>query len=120
MTVHIHTSTSQALLALFSSTDSGTPIPLTTVGRGAPIIVFCGDRETSLWLLDNVFFFADARPVEFRSVAELTRGEAGVRVRTAMGRTSSVVLVRCGCGSPGEHGVKEDGGEGDEGERSSR
>jgi hypothetical protein len=49
-------------------------------------------------------------------VADLARGEASVRVRTATGRTCSVVLMRCGSGSPGEHGGEEDGGEGDEGE----
>jgi hypothetical protein len=70
---------------------------------------------TSLWLFDEGFF-ADGRPAEFWSVADLARGEAGVRVRTATGRTCSVVLMRCGSGSPVEHDVEEDGRGGDEGE----
>jgi hypothetical protein len=56
MKVHTPTSAPQALLALLSSTDSGTPIPLMTVERGTPIIALCGVRETSLWLLDDGFF----------------------------------------------------------------
>ena len=61
---------------------------LTTVERGV--------RETSLWFFDGpgAGILADARPAEFWALADLMRGEAGVRVRTATGRTCSVVLTR--------------------------
>jgi hypothetical protein len=118
MTVHASTSaasqvtsTRDALLALLSSTISDVLVPLTTVERGAQlagITAFRGVRETLLWFFDRAGILADGRPAEFWSVADLARGEAGVRVRTATGRTCSVVLMR-----RGEHDGGGDGG-GDE------
>ena len=109
MTVHASTSAStsssasntrEAIIALLSPTISETPINLTTVERGAPlagITAFRGVRETSLWFFDDgasAGILADGRPAEFWAVADLAQGEAGVRVRTATGRTCSVVLMR--------------------------
>ena len=106
------TSTRDALLALLSSTISNILVPLTTVERGAQlagITAFRGVRETSLWFFDRAGILADGRPAEFWSVADLARGEAGVRVRTATGRTCSVVLMR-----RGERDGDGDGGEDEE------
>ena len=120
MTVHTPTSASQAtttrdaLLALLTSTISDIPVPLTTVERGAQlagITAFRGVRETSLWFFDGAGILADGRPAEFWAVADLARGEAGVRVRTATGRTCSVVLMR-----RSEHDGEEGEDEGEEGE----
>jgi len=74
-------------------------VTLTTVERAGPvagITAFRGVRETSLWFFDGAGagILADARPAEFWALADLARGEAGVRVRTATGRTCSVVLTR--------------------------
>ena len=84
-------STREAFLALLA------PITLLkTVERGtllAGITAFRGVRETSLWFFD-AGILADARPAEFWALADLARGEAGVRVRTATGRTCSAVLMR--------------------------
>ncbi|KAI0255662.1 hypothetical protein BJV78DRAFT_691984 [Lactifluus subvellereus] len=113
MTVHPSTSTStpasssrppssarEAFLALLSSAPiaghRGGVARLTTVERGTPlagITAFRGVRETSLWFFD-AGILADARPAEFWALADLARGEAGVRVRTATGRTCSVILTR--------------------------
>ena len=109
-------STREAILALLSSTISETPIALATVERGAPlagITAFRGVRETSLWFFDDgagAGILADGRPAEFWAVADLAPGEAGVRVRTATGRTCSVVLTRRA--DPGE----EDDDDEEEGE----
>ena len=135
MTVHAPTSTStststtqvtsprEAIFTLLSSTISGTPTPvaLTTVERGAPlagITAFRGVRETSLWLFDayganaaGAGILADARPAEFWALEDLARGEAGVRVRTATGRTCSVVFMRR---RSGDDGTAEGDGEEDE------
>ena len=128
MTVHAHTPTSssssssarEAFFTLLAPTISGTPVALTTVERGASlagITAFRGVRETSLWFFDDddddrgnarAGVLADGRPAEFWALEDLARGEAGVRVRTATGRTCSVVLMR-------RSGGEEDGG-GEEGE----
>jgi hypothetical protein len=117
------TSPREALLTLLTSAISGTPVTLTTAERGAPlagITAFRGVRETSLWFFDGVGagILADARPAEFWAVADLARGEAGVRVRTATGRTCSVVLTRLA--TPENDGKDEDEemgeGDGEEGE----
>ena len=132
MTLHAPTSASapaspsqpttprEALLALLTSTISGTPVTLTTAERGAPlagIAAFRGVRETSLWFFDGAGagagILADARPAEFWAVADLARGEAGVRVRTATGRTCSVVLTRL---ATPENDGKDGDGDGDEDE----
>ncbi|KAI0282909.1 hypothetical protein BC826DRAFT_1179816 [Russula brevipes] len=101
------TSAREALHALLSSALAGTPVPLTTVERGAPlagITAFRGVRETSLWFFDGdrtgtgtgagAGVLASGRPAEFWALADLAAGEAGVRVRSATGRTCSVVLMR--------------------------
>ncbi|KAH9969354.1 hypothetical protein BJV74DRAFT_799359 [Russula compacta] len=97
------TNARDTLLAFLSSILSGittTPtLTLTTVERGTPlagITAFRGVRETSLWFFDGdgAGILADARPAEFWAVADLAPGDAGVRVRTATGRTCSVVLTR--------------------------
>ena len=93
------TSAREALRVLLTSALSGTPITLTTVERGAPlagITAFRGVRETALWFFDGAGagILADGRPAEFWALADLARGEAGVRVHTATGRTCSVVLTR--------------------------
>ena len=124
MTVHSSASASpaqsgsarEALLALLSSVISDTSVTLTTVERAGPltgITAFRGVRETSLWFFDGAGagILADARPAEFWALADLARGEAGVRVRTATGRTCSVVLTRRGVhGSEnrGEEAMLED------------
>ncbi|KAH9958769.1 hypothetical protein BC827DRAFT_1269364 [Russula dissimulans] len=92
-------SSREVLLAFLSSSIRGTPVTLTTVERGtslAGITAFRGVKETSLWFFDGAGagVLADARPAEFWALADLARGEAGVRVRTATGRTCSVVLMR--------------------------
>ncbi len=90
ITVHKPTSTStsqatsarEALLAVLSSTISGTPVTLTTVERGAPfmsVTAFRGVRETSLWFFDDganasAGILADGRPAEFWAVEDLARG----------------------------------------------
>jgi len=65
----------------------------------AGITAFRGARETSLWFLDGagkaVGILADARPAEFWALADLAPGDDGVRVRSATGRTCTVVLTRC-------------------------
>jgi hypothetical protein len=107
------TSAREAVFTLLSSTISGTPVALTTVERGAPlagITAFRGVRETSLWFFDDgganagAGILADGRPAEFWALEDLARGEAGVRVRTATGRTCSVVFMR----RTGEHGDGEE------------
>jgi hypothetical protein len=122
MTVHTPTSASQAtstrdaLLALLTSTISDIPVPLTTVERAAQlagITAFRGVRETSLWFFDGAGILADGRPAEFWAVADLARGEAGVRVRTATGRTCSVVLMRRS-EHDGEEGGEDEEEEGEE------
>jgi len=134
MTVHspTHTSSSpsssvpassshNALLTLLSSTIADTPVTLTTVERGTPlagITAFRGVRETSLWFFDDganarAGILADGRPAEFWALADLARGEAGVRVRTATGRTCSVVLMRRGSSGGGD-GTDERNGEEEE------
>jgi hypothetical protein len=112
------TSTREALLALLSPTISGTPIALTTVERGAPlagITAFLSVRETALWFLDEGIL-ANGRPAEYWALADLAPGEAGVRVRTATGRTCSVALMRRGGGGgTGERdGEEEEEEEGEE------
>jgi hypothetical protein len=88
-----------------------------TVERGAPlagITAFRGVRETALWFFDGACagILADARPAEFWAVADLARGEAGVRVRTATGRTCSVVLTRLAAPeSDGDDGDEDEGEE---------
>ena len=69
-------------------------------------------RETSLWFFEDnddgananarAGILTDGRPAEFWALEDLARGEAGVRVRTATGRTCSVVLMRRS--STGERG----------------
>ncbi|KAF8487253.1 hypothetical protein DFH94DRAFT_621320 [Russula ochroleuca] len=126
ITKHTSTSTSapasstrEALLAILSPTISDTSITLTTVERGAPlagITAFRGVRETLLWFLDDsagAGILADGRPAEFWGVADLAQGEAGVRVRTATGRTCSMVLMRRS-GGPGEHDGEDEEEEGEE------
>jgi len=114
------TSPREALLALLTSIISGTPVTLTTAERGAPlagITAFRGVRETSLWFFDGAGagILADARPAEFWAVADLARDEAGVRVRTATGRTCSVVLTRLATpeNDGKDEGEDEEMGEGD-------
>lgn len=76
-------------------------------------------RETSLWFFDNndsananvgAGILTDGRPAEFWALEDLARGDAGVRVRTATGRTCSVVLMRRGSGDDGtgERGNEEE------------
>ena len=143
MTMHASTSTSatavaattttttnarDTLLAFLSSTISGTTTPtltLTTVERGttplAGITAFRGVRETSLWFFDGdggasgvgAGILTDARPAEFWAIADLAPGDSGVRVRTATGRTCSVVLTRrprrlLPRGNENDHGEDED------------
>ncbi|KAF8496149.1 hypothetical protein F5888DRAFT_1705870 [Russula emetica] len=98
------TSAREAVFKLLSSTISGSPVALTTVERGtllAGITAFRGVRETLLWFFDDgananegAGILTDGRPAEFWALEDLARGEAGVRVRTATGRTCSVVLMR--------------------------
>ena len=120
------TSAREAVFTLLSSTISGSTVALTTVERGAPlagITAFRGVRETSLWFFDDVAnagagILADGRPAEHWALADLARGEAGVRVRTATGRTCSVVFMRrrsCddGTGERGD-GEEEEEEEGEE------
>ena len=134
MTVHAPTSSSsvptspvtsarEAVITLLSSTIPGTtPVALTTVERGAPltgITAHRGVRETSLWFFDDdanggAGILADGRPAEFWALGDLARGEAGVRVRTATGRTCSVVLMRRGSGDGEEDGEEEGEEEGEE------
>jgi hypothetical protein len=100
----VTTSSREAVFKLLSSTISGTPLALTTVERGtllAGITAFRGVRETLLWFFDDgtnanegAGILTDGRPAEFWALEDLARGEAGVRVRTATGRTCSVVLMR--------------------------
>jgi hypothetical protein len=108
--------TREALLTFLSGTVAGTQTTLTDVERGAPvagITAFLGVRETTLWFFDEGIL-ANARPAEFWALADLAPGEAGVRVRTATGRTCSVVLMRRG-GGTGEHdGEEEEEEEGEE------
>jgi len=89
----------EALLTLLSFIISGASVTLTTVERAGPVAgttAFRGVRETSLWFFDGAGagILTDARPAEFWALADLARGEVGVRVRTATGRTCSVVLTR--------------------------
>src|SRR6266702_4283476 len=116
----------QALLSFpsFLSTSSPTAATLTgaysapklvQIERGAPlagITAFRGARETLLWFLDGVGILADARPAEFWALADLPRGDAGVSVRSATGRTCTVVLTRC----PPPRTTPTEGSEEDEGE----
>ena len=117
MIVHTPTSAPQAHLALLSSTDSGTPIPLTTVERGAPIIAFCGVRETSLWLLDDGVF-ADGLGV--RPSFGQSRIWHGVKraCACALQRGRRAPWFSCGAVGAAQASmvVEEDEGEGDEGE----
>ncbi|KAI9459942.1 hypothetical protein BJY52DRAFT_1186245 [Lactarius psammicola] len=115
----------QALLYLLSSLS--TPTPTTATGsyttpklvqieRGAPlagITAFRGARETSLWFLDGAGVLADTRPAEFWALSDLARGDTGVRVRTATGRTCTVVLTRCPAPrtTPTEESEEDDEGE---------
>jgi hypothetical protein len=124
------TSAREAVFALLSSTISGTstPVALTTVERGKPlagITAFRGVRETSLWFFDDdganpnpnvagAGILADARPAEFWALKDLARGEAGVRVRTATGRTCSVVFMRRGSGDEDDGGTGGQDGEEEE------
>ncbi|KAH9974600.1 hypothetical protein BGW80DRAFT_148615 [Lactifluus volemus] len=114
--------THQALLTLLSATiitpndNDRLGLVLTSVERGAPlagITAFRGVRETSLWFFD-AGILTDARPAEFWALADLAPGEAGVRVRTATGRTCSVVLTRRA--SVGANSSEQDDGEEEEGE----
>ncbi|KAI0298450.1 hypothetical protein B0F90DRAFT_702923 [Multifurca ochricompacta] len=112
----------QALLSLLSAvitntatttttTMTPTRLALTTIERGSPlsgITAYRGARETTLWFFDNDAddgkrssnggggggILADGRPAEFWALADLAKGEAGVRVRSVTGRTCSVVLMR--------------------------
>ena len=134
MTVHTHTPSSsststskvtsarEAIFTLLSTiSGNSTPVALTTVERGAPlagITAFRGVRETSLWFFDDdgantnavgaAGILADGRPAEFWALEDLARGEAGVRVRTATGRTCSVVLMRRRDDGTGEHDEEEE------------
>lgn len=98
----------QALLSLLSSVSTPTAATapkLVQIERGAPlagITAFRGARETSLWFFDGASaasgaagILADARPAEFWALGDLARGDAGVCVRSATGRTCTVVLTRC-------------------------
>ncbi|KAI9453594.1 hypothetical protein F5148DRAFT_459841 [Russula earlei] len=112
-------SSREALLALLSSTIADTPATLTTVERGTPlagVTAFRGVRETSLWFLDGASpgVLADGRPAEFWAAADLARDDAGIRVRSATGRTCSVVLMRRG--SAGGNGGEDEEEEEEEGE----
>ena len=96
----------QALFSLLSSITTSTSTIHTTpklvqIERGAPlagIIAFRGARETSLWFLDGAStaagILADTRPAEFWALADLARGDAGVRVLSATGRTCTLILTR--------------------------
>jgi hypothetical protein len=125
----VTTSARETVFTLLSSTISGTPVALTTVERGAPlagITAFRGVRETSLWFFVDdgananagAGILADGRPAEFWALKDLARGEAGVRVRTATGRTCSVVLMRRRSGDDGTgergDGEREEEEEGEE------
>ena len=120
----------QALLSLLSSLSlsSSAPTPvqptpkLVQIERGAPlagITAFRGARETSLWFLDGTSgtpgILADTRPAEFWAVADLARGDAGVRVLSATGRTCTVVLTRrptpCATSTEGSEEEDEEGEE---------
>ncbi|KAH9027519.1 hypothetical protein EDB83DRAFT_2230224 [Lactarius deliciosus] len=113
----------QALLSLLSSVSTSTPttgtgtcpaLKLVQIERGARlagITAFRGARETSLWFLDGAGILADTRPAEFWVLADLARGDAGVRVLSATGRTCTVILTRC----PPPH-TTEGSEEDDEGE----
>ena len=106
----------EALFTLLSSIISGTSVTLTTVERAGPIAgitAFRGVRETSLWFFGSAGagILADARPAEFWALADLARGEAGVRVRTATGRTCSVVLTRRSAHANEEAKEEEEGEE---------
>ncbi|KAN0118750.1 hypothetical protein V8E52_004861 [Russula decolorans] len=142
MTVHAPTSSSsstptskvtsarEGVFTLLSSTISGHPVALTTVERGAPlagITAFRGVRETSLWFFDGdgananaagaAGILTDGRPAEFWALEDLAHGESGVRVRTATGRTCSVVLMRRRSGDDGTgegDGEEEEEEEGEE------
>ena len=83
LTSHV-TNVREALLAHLPSTISGTMITLTTVERSA--------REISPWFLDvgaGAGISAGGRPAKSRALTDLERGEAGVRVASATGRTCS-------------------------------
>ncbi|KAH9020658.1 hypothetical protein EDB84DRAFT_1581066 [Lactarius hengduanensis] len=113
----------QALLSLLSSLSTSTPTTgtgtypaptLVQIERGARlagITAFRGARETSLWFLEGAGILADTRPAEFWALADLARGDAGVRVLSATGRTCTVILTRC----PPPH-TTEGSEEDDEGE----
>ena len=124
-TSQVSTSAREAVFTLLSSTISGTPVALTTVERGAQlagITAHRGVRETSLWFFDDdgananagAGILADARPAEFWALEDLARGDAGVRVRTATGRTCSVVLMRRRNTGQGGDGEDEEGEEEEE------
>jgi hypothetical protein len=93
----------QALLSLLSSLTLSAP-KLVQIERGTPlagITAFRGARETSLWFLDGssaasgtAGILSDTRPAEFWAVVDLARGDAGVRVLSATGRTCTVILTR--------------------------
>ncbi|KAH9039656.1 hypothetical protein EDB85DRAFT_265993 [Lactarius pseudohatsudake] len=113
----------QALLSLLSSLSTSTPTTgtgtypapkLVQIERGARlagITAFRGARETSLWFLEGAGILVDTRPAEFWALADLARGDAGVRVLSATGRTCTVILTRC----PPPH-TTEGSEEDDEGE----
>ncbi|KAH9056840.1 hypothetical protein EDB87DRAFT_1566023 [Lactarius vividus] len=111
----------QALLSLLSSLSPSTtgacPAPkLVQIERGtrlAGITAFRGARETSLWFLDGAGILSDTRPAEFWALADLARGDEGVRVLSATGRTCTVIIARYPPPStvPTEGSEEEDEGE---------
>ncbi|KAI9435497.1 hypothetical protein H4582DRAFT_1969913 [Lactarius indigo] len=79
--------------------------------RLAGITAFRGARETSLWFLDGAGILSDTRPAEFWALADLSQGDAGVRVLSATGRTCTVVLTRCPPAHTTEGSEEDDEGE---------
>ncbi|KAH9003809.1 hypothetical protein EDB86DRAFT_3241102 [Lactarius hatsudake] len=89
-------------------------LKLVQIERGARlagITAFRGARETSLWFLDGAGILADTRPAEFWALADLARGDAGVRVLSATGRTCTVILTRCTPPHTTEGSEEDDEGE---------
>ena len=120
----------QALLSLLSPLSTSTSTvhtapKLVQIERGAPlagVTAFRGARETSLWFLDGsaasgtAGILADSRPAEFWALGDLARGDAGVRVLSATGRTCTVVLTRRPAPRPTAAEGSEEEDDDDEGE----
>ncbi|KDQ54598.1 hypothetical protein JAAARDRAFT_209302 [Jaapia argillacea MUCL 33604] len=107
-----------------SPTQTTTSVPTslqTAAGGVAAVEAYKGAKPGSLWFFPQGILWGESKPCEFWAVSDLMggsggKGEEGLRVVSATGRTCSVVLTRKiggddGEGEDGEEEAEEEGEE---------